>query len=96
MAEHLYMFPGESGPVTFRMKKHILNDVIDWFGTDVTFSDESDDEVTARVEVNLRAMKLWAIQYGPYVKVLSPQSLTDEVKKSLQVALNQYGEERQT
>ena len=96
MAEHLYMFPGESGPVTFRMKKHILNDVIDWFGTDVTFSDESDDEVTARVEVNLRAMKLWAIQYGPYVKVLSPQSLTDEVKKSLQVALDQYGEERQT
>ena len=96
MAEHLYMFPGESGPVTFRMKKHILNDVIDWFGTDVTFSDESDDEATARVEVNLRAMKLWAIQYGPYVKVLSPQSLTDEVKKSLQVALNQYGEERQT
>ena len=96
MAEHLYMFPGESAPVTFRMKKHILNDVIDWFGTDVTFSDESDDEVTARVEVNLRAMKLWAIQYGPYVKVLSPQSLTDEVKKSLQVALNQYGGERQT
>lgn len=96
MAEHLYMFPGESGPVTFRMKKHILNDVIDWFGTDVSFSDESDDEVTARVEVNLRAMKLWAIQYVPYVKVLSPQSLTDEVKKSLQVALNQYGEERQT
>ena len=96
MAEHLYMFPGESSPVTFRMKKHILNDVIDWFGTDVSFSDESDDEVTARVEVNLRAMKLWAIQYVPYVKVLSPQSLTDEVKKSLQVALNQYGEERQT
>ncbi len=96
MAEHLYMFPGESAPVTFRMKKHILNDVIDWFGTDVTFSDERGDEVTARVEVNLRAMKLWAIQYGPYVKVLSPQSLTDEVKKSLQVALDQYGEERQT
>jgi len=90
MAEHLYMFPGESGPVTFRMKKHILNDVIDWFGKDVTFSDESDDEVTARVEVNLRAMKLWAIQYGPYVKVLSPQSLADEVKTSLKAAFEQY------
>lgn len=69
MAEHIYMFPGESAPVTFRMKKHILNDVFDWFGTDVTFSDESDDEVTARVTINLRAMKLWAIQYGPYVRV---------------------------
>ncbi|MBO4676872.1 MAG: WYL domain-containing protein [Oscillospiraceae bacterium] len=90
MAEHLYMFPGESGPVAFRMKKHILNDVIDWFGTDVTFSDESDDEVTARVEVNLKAMKLWAIQYGPYVTVLTPQSLAEEVKQGLEEALEGY------
>ena len=90
MAEHLYMFPGDSAPVTFRMKKHILNDVIDWFGTDMTFSDESDDEVTARVEVNLRAMKLWAIQYGPYVKVLSPLSLVEDVKQGLKEALANY------
>ncbi len=90
MAEHLYMFPGESALVTFRMKKHILNDVIDWFGTDIRFSDEIDDEVTARVEVNLKAMKLWAIQYGPYVKVLSPQSLADEVKQGLKEALANY------
>ncbi len=90
MAEHLYMFPGESAPVTFRMKKHILNDVIDWFGTDVTFSDESDDEVTARVEVNLKAMKLWAIQYGPYVTVLSPLSLAEQVKQGLIEALANY------
>ena len=90
MAEHLYMFPGESSPVAFRMKKHILNDVIDWFGTDVTFSDESDDEVTARVEVNLKAMKLWAIQYGPYVTVLTPQSLAEEVKQGLETALGNY------
>ncbi len=90
MAEHLYMFPGESAPVTFRMKKHILDDVFDWFGTDISFSDESDDEVTARVEVNLRAMKLWAIQYGPYVTVLTPQKLAEEVKTSLKAAFEQY------
>ena len=90
MAEHLYMFSGASEQVTFRMKKHILNDVIDWFGTDVRFSDESDDEVTARVEVNLHAMKLWAIQYGPYVKVLTPEKLAEEVKQSLNQALAQY------
>ena len=90
MAEHIYMFPGESAPVTFRMKKHILNDVFDWFGTDVTFSDESDDEVTARVTINLRAMKLWAIQYGPYVRVLSPLSLAEQVKQGLKEALANY------
>ena len=90
MAEHLYMFSGESEPVTFRMKKHILNDVIDWFGTDVRFSDEGTDEVTASVNVNLKAMRLWAIQYGPYVKVLSPDKLAEEVKEGLRQALEQY------
>ncbi len=90
MAEHLYMFSGESRPVRFRAKKSILNDVIDWFGTDIRFSDESSDEVTASVSVNLKAMRLWAIQYGPYVKVLSPQSLAEEVKQDMQQALSQY------
>ena len=90
MAEHLYMFSGESRPVRFRMKKSILNDVIDWFGTDIRFFDESSDEVTASVSVNMTAIRLWAIQYGPYVKVLSPESLADDVKKRLMQALEQY------
>ena len=90
MAEHLYMFSGESKLIRFRLKKYILNDVIDWFGTDITFTDESTDEVTASVSVNLKAMKLWAIQYAPHVKVLSPQPLVDEIRQDLQYALNQY------
>ena len=90
MAEHLYMFSGESEQVRFRMKKHIINDVIDWFGMDISFSDETPDEVTAHVCVNLKAMRLWAIQFGPYIKVLSPQSLADEVKQGLVSALSQY------
>ena len=90
MAEHLYMFSGESKLVRFRMKKYILNDVIDWFGTDITFSDETEDEVTASVTVNLQAMKLWAIQYAPHATVLSPQQLAEEVKQNLQQALKSY------
>ena len=31
------------------MKKHMLNDVIDWFDFDAVFSDEIDIEVTVRV-----------------------------------------------
>lgn len=57
------MFSDESVPVTFRMSKDILNDVIDWFGTEIAFSDETEDEVTARVTVNWHAMHYWALQY---------------------------------
>lgn len=90
MAEHLYMFSGESIPVTFRMKKTILNDVIDWFGTDIMFSDETEDEVTARVTVNWSAMRYWAQQYCRFVRILTPADLTETVKRDLQEAFQQY------
>lgn len=90
MAEHIYMFSGESVPVTFRMKTYILNDVIDWFGRDVEFSDASDDEVTAKVKVNLSAMRLWAVQYGPHVRVLAPQDLVEDIEADLKKALRNY------
>lgn len=90
MAEHLYMFSGESVPVTFRMNKDILNDVIDWFGSDIVFSDETADEVTARVTVNWHAMRHWALQYCRHVKVLTPTDLAETVKHDLQDALESY------
>ena len=85
MAEHIYMFSGESGHVTFRMKKYILNDVIDWFGTDIEFSEDDGAELTARVKVNLQAMRRWAVQYGPHVQVLR-----EEIRADLQEALRNY------
>lgn len=90
MAEHIYMFDGPSKPVTFRLKKYLINDVIDWFGTEVRFCDESEDEVTARVTVNLAAMRRWAVQYGPHVRVLSPEELCESVKTDLQTAVANY------
>ena len=90
MAEHLYMFSGESVPVTFRMKKTILNDVIDWFGTEIAFSDETEDEVTARVTVNWSAMRYWAQQYCRFVRILTPTDLADTVRDDLKKALENY------
>ena len=84
------MFSGESVPVTFRMSKMILNDVIDWFGTDITFTDETEDEVTARVTVNWDAMHYWALQYCRFVKVLTPTNLADTIKDDLQKTLLKY------
>lgn len=90
MAEHLYMFSGGSIPVTFRMKKTILNDVIDWFGTEITFSEETEDEVTARVTVNWHAMRHWALQYCRHIKILTPADLAGTVKTDLEAALVNY------
>ncbi len=90
MAEHVYMYAGESIPVTFRAKKYIVGDVIDWFGKDVTFYDETETEVSVRTTVNENAMCLWAMQYALHVKVLTPQKLRDNIKENLKKAVENY------
>lgn len=90
MAEHVYMFTGESLPVTFRTKKYLLSEIIDWFGKDIKFSDETEDEVTVRVTVNLEAMRKWALQYAVHVKVLGPEKLVNIVKEDIKKAAEQY------
>lgn len=90
MAEHIYMFSDKTERVTFRASKGIVSEIIDWFGKDVRFTSETDSEVTAEVRVSPKAMKFWAMQYGEYVTVISPESLVDEVKTALQKAAEKY------
>ena len=90
LAEHLYMFPGKSKRVTFRAKKYLLNDLIDWFGNDIEFTQETEDEVIASVRVNLNAMRLWALQYALHVRMLEPAELAEQVKKDILKAFELY------
>lgn len=91
MAEHIYMFAGEGSRVMMRIKKYIVGEVIDWFGPDVRFTDETENEVIAHVSVNTDAMRYWLLQYAPHVTVLAPQSLVDTVKADLIEAASRYG-----
>ena len=93
MAEHVYMFAGESQRVIMRTTPGMAGELIDWFGSGVTFSDETETSVIAHVTANLQAMRFWALQYAPYVTVLAPQSLVDTVKKDLECAITSYSNE---
>ena len=90
MAEHVYMFAGESQRVIMRTTPGMAGELIDWFGSGVTFSDETETSVIAHVTANLQAMRFWALQYAPYVTILAPQSLVDTVKEDLTLASEKY------
>lgn len=90
MAEHVYMFAGPSQKVIMRTNPGMAGELIDWFGNGVTFTDETETSVIAHVTANLQAMRYWALQYAPYVTILSPQSLVDTVKCDLKTALEKY------
>jgi len=91
MAENIYMFGGESARVIFIAKRKILNDIIDWFGTDVTFIEDNDEEIKVCVNVNLEAMQYWAMQYGLHVEVLEPESLRNKIKDAVKIMAERYG-----
>ena len=93
MAEHIYMFSGESARVSMRIEKFLVGDVIDWFGKDVIFHNETETSVDVSVAVNLEAMRYWAMQYANHVEVLRPEKLREEIKKNLLAAVEKYKSE---
>jgi predicted DNA-binding transcriptional regulator YafY len=90
MAEHIYMFAGESVRVKFRAKRHIVGEILDWFGAGVAFSEATDKEVTVSVKVNEQAFFFWALQYGAYVEVLEPEGLREKVKGAIMEMARKY------
>lgn len=92
VTEHIYMFSGESLRVKFKAKKYILSEIFDWFGKDIQFLEETEDEVVCSVYVNEQSMTKWAMQYALHVKVLSPQTLVESVRNDLKAAMMNYEE----
>lgn len=88
--EHIYMNIGESGNVSFEFDAGLINDVVDWFGQDVEIKKKNDATYIASAKVNLKAMRFWALQYSEYVKVLTPKSLVDDIKKQLNDVIKKY------
>ena len=56
MAEHVYMYSSANARCRFRVARAMISDVIDMFGSNVVFSDETDEHVTVSARVNERAM----------------------------------------
>ena len=84
------MFSGKSVNVRMVAKKHLMNELVDWFGKDFKIRKEFEDEILVDVKCNAEAMKFWALQYGPYVEVLEPAELREEIKESVKWMWEKY------
>lgn len=91
MAEHIYMFQGESVHVRFRVRKNMIAEVIDWFGDDVELKNDGEEYAKAAVYVNFEAMRRWALQFALDVQITSPKKLVDAVKSDVEEAAAKYG-----
>lgn len=92
MAEHIYMFSGPSVEVKLKTSEDMIPQMDDWFGKDFRITSVDDGKVTIRLRCNEKAMRYWALQYGPYVEVLEPLSLREQLKSDISEMLDKYKE----
>ena len=90
MDKHVYMFSGENVRAVFRADKSLISDIIDMFGKDVRFSEESDDEITVTVNVNELAMEQFAKAFSPWIEIIKPVDLRERMIKNLNKSLGKY------
>ena len=90
MAEHIYMFSGESVIVKMQARDDMMNDLTDWFGHDFSILEHKAGKLLIRLTCNEDAMRYWALQFGPYVEILEPESLRNQLLKDVEDMVKKY------
>ena len=86
-----YMYSDETVRITFLADVGIVDQIVDWFGNDVRFLKCPDEgKVEATVTASPQAMEHWAMQYIDHVEIVSPESLRENIKKSLEKGVEKY------
>ena len=90
MAEHIYMLVGET--VTGKIKTDIsmMDSLVDWFGKSFKIIEIKEEKMVISVECNENALFYWALQYGPYVEVLEPESLRNILAEEINEMNKKY------
>lgn len=90
MKKHVYMYSGGNCRAVFRVCRAMIGYVINLFGKDVVFSDETEESVTVSVYTNEMSAAHFAQSFAPDVTALEPKKLRENVKTQLQQALEKY------
>jgi len=90
MAEHVYMFSGESVTVKLLTTTDMMTELADWFRNDFRIIETNGDQITIKVVCNYSAMRYWALQHGPWVEVLEPESLRKQLGDDAKQMMEKY------
>lgn len=81
-----YLFEDEPTRIEFvtaNWSQGMIDNVIDWFGRDVQITELDGGNNKFTLTASPRAMRFWILQFGKYVKVLSPFSLVEQIKDDI-------------
>ena len=90
IAEHVYMYSGESIHIKIRTNETLMDALIDGFGKDFRVSFGEEDDIIVNLKCNPDAFFYWAMQYGQNIEVLEPQSMRERIKKAAMEIYRKY------
>ena len=93
MAEHIYMYSGDSVTVKFIANIDLMDELVDWFGSDIRIEEKSENKMLVTLKCNERAMKYWALQYGGHIEIKEPPSLREAVKAAVLDMAKKYADD---
>lgn len=89
--DHIYLFGGDVITAELLIEEEwAIQYIRDWFGDRAKIKNKS-DSIIATVKCNEIALIYWIMQYGEYIKVLSPQSLINKVLETAHRTIDKYG-----
>ena len=86
------MFGGEKQLVSMQFENHLLDSVIDRFGTkNASYSKVDDEHFSVSVEVELSNQYYsWLLQFGEKAKITHPKAVVNKMRKFLENMVLQY------
>ena len=89
--EHPYMFNDEIVSAEFEIEdSRGISAIYEWFGKDTRINKNIEVKLVARVKANKQAIILLAVQYGEYVKLLSPDDVKKKIASYIEMLKNKY------
>ena len=90
IAEHVYMFSGESEHFKLRVNEYLMDTLIDNFGKDLRINYEEGNDIIVDLKSNPDALFYWVMQYGKNTEVLEPEDMRERIKKAAFAIYKKY------
>ena len=82
LAEHFYMFHGESIHIKLKAHESLMDNLVDSFGKEFRVEPAGDDEIVVSLKCNPDTFFYWAMQYGLNIEVLEPESMRERIRNA--------------
>lgn len=85
-----YMYTDKLEHIEFISHKCIIDQIVDWFGDEIIFTELDSDYVKVSLKASPNAMEHWAMQYINYVEITKPAELRKRIKANLKNGTKKY------